>query len=79
VQAARATRPGTSEALVKKPGMVVVGVVLVVIGCVFTLQGLGYLGGSAMKGVTLWAFVGPIVAIVGIVLVVRAARAGPPG
>lgn len=64
-----------SEAAVKKPGMIVLGVVLVIVGCVFTLQGLGYLAGSPMTGVTLWAIVGPIVAIVGIVLIVRA-RAG---
>jgi hypothetical protein len=62
----------------KKSGQIVLGVVLVIIGCVFSLQGLGYLAGSAMTGVTLWAIVGPIVAILGIVLVVRAARAGRP-
>ncbi len=63
----------------KKSVQILVGVVLVIVGCTFTLQGLGYLAGSAMTGVTLWAIVGPIVAILGIVLVVRAARAGRPG
>lgn len=58
----------------KKSGLIVLGGVLVVLGCVFTLQGLGYLAGSAMTGVTLWAVVGPVVAIVGIVLIVRAGR-----
>lgn len=52
---------------------------IVIVGCVFTLQGLGYLAGSAMTGVTLWAIVGPIVAIVGLVLIVRAAQARRPG
>ena len=68
----------SEENVKKKSGQIVLGVVLVVIGCVFTLQGLGYLAGSAMTGVTLWAIVGPIVAVLGIVLVVRAARAGRP-
>jgi len=68
----------SEENVKKKSGQIVLGVVLVIIGCVFTLQGLGYLAGSAMTGVTLWAIVGPIVAVLGIVLVVRAARAGRP-
>ena len=62
----------------KKPGQILLGVVLVIMGCVFTLQGLGYLAGSAMTGVTLWAVVGPVVAIVGVVLIIRAARAAGP-
>ncbi|MEE6274605.1 hypothetical protein V2J56_14750 [Georgenia sp. MJ206] len=62
----------------RRRGLAAVGVVLIVIGCVFTLQGLGYLAGSAMTGVTLWAYIGPIVAIVGTVLIVRAAKAGRP-
>ena len=62
-----------------KSGLIVLGVVLVIIGGVFTLQGLGYLAGSAMTGVTLWAIIGPILAIVGIALIVRAARTGRSG
>lgn len=53
---------------------IAVGAMLVVIGAVFTVQGLGYLAGSLMTGVTLWAVVGPVVALVGLVLVVRAVR-----
>ena len=63
----------------QKPGLVVLGVVLVVAGCVFTLQGLGYLAGSAMTGVTLWAVVGPVLALVGVVLLVRAFALFYPG
>ena len=63
----------------KKSGLIMLGIVLVIIGCVFTLQGLGYLAGSAMTGVALWSVIGPIVAIVGIALVVQAARAGRTG
>ena len=53
---------------------IVVGAVLVVMGLVFTFQGLGYLGGSAMTGVTLWAILGPIIALVGVVLIVLGVR-----
>ncbi len=48
---------------------VVPGVILVLVGLVWTLQGVGVLGGSAMSGSTLWAIIGPIVLIVGVVLI----------
>jgi len=51
------------------------GLLAVVVGAVWTLQGLGYVGGSVMSGVTLWAIVGPIVAVVGLVLIVVGLRA----
>jgi hypothetical protein len=55
----------------------VVGAVLTVAGVVFGLQGLGVIGGSAMSGKTLWAVLGPLIAVVGVVMVVRAVRGGP--
>lgn len=48
---------------------VVLGVVLGAVGLVWTLQGLGVLGGSAMSGSALWAIVGPIVLLVGLALI----------
>jgi hypothetical protein len=53
---------------------IVVGVLLVLTGVLWTLQGLDVVGGSAMSGVTTWAVVGPIVAIVGIVLTTMGVR-----
>jgi hypothetical protein len=50
------------------------GLLAVVVGALWTLQGLGYLGGSVMSGVTAWAIIGPIVAVVGLVLVVFGLR-----
>ena len=53
------------------------GFLLVLMGLLWTLQGLGIVGGSVMTGVTLWVVIGPIVAILGGVLlygVVRARR-----
>ena len=58
----------------KSPLSVVLGVVLVLMGLVWTLQGLGYVGGSPMSGVTFWAVVGPLLALAGVALVVRGAR-----
>ena len=62
-----------------KSALMVLGAVLVLMGAVFALQGLGYLAGSAMTGVTLWAVVGPVLAVVGVVLIIWGARAGRPG
>ena len=52
----------------------VLGGVLVVLGLVWFGQGMGWIGGSGMSGVRLWAVIGPILAVVGIVLVVRGLR-----
>ena len=48
------------------------GVLLVLVGAVWTLQGLGVMGGSAMSGHARWAVLGPGVAIAGVVLLGRA-------
>lgn len=53
------------------------GVVLVAMGILWTLQGLGIVGGSAMSGVTLWAIVGPVVLLAGAWLMVRSRRSHP--
>jgi uncharacterized membrane protein len=46
------------------------GLLALVLGAVWTLQGLNVLGGSVMSGVTIWAIVGPVVAFVGLILVI---------
>jgi hypothetical protein len=63
---------------VKRPGFVIAGVVLVLLGSLWTLQGLGRVGGSVMSGVTFWAVVGPIVALVGLGLLAAGFRGGRP-
>ncbi|QEO14758.1 hypothetical protein FLP10_10315 [Agromyces intestinalis] len=50
--------------------MIVVGVLLMAAGVIWTLQGLNLLPGSAMSGVLLWVVVGPVVEVVGLLLVV---------
>jgi len=51
-----------------------VGLVLVLVGLVWTAQGIGWLEGSPMTGETLWAVVGPVVALAGVALVVLGSR-----
>ena len=66
---------GCETRLMKRsPVLIVVGLLLVAMGLVWMLQGLGVIGGSAMSGQTLWAIVGPVVAVAGVALVVRGAR-----
>ena len=58
----------------KQVRLAVAGVGAALAGIVWTLQGLGYVGGSFMSGVTVWAVIGPVVALAGLVLIVMAAR-----
>ena len=55
------------------PGMWVgrvVGLLLVLIGAVWTLQGFGVVGGSFMTCSTMWLVIGLVTVVVGIALVV---------
>lgn len=52
----------------------VLGGLLVGVGLLWTLQGLGFVGGSVMSGVTLWAVIGPVVAVLGLVLALTGRR-----
>ena len=54
--------------------LAVVGVAAVLAGLIWTLQGLGYVGGSFMSGATVWAVIGPVVALAGLVLIIIASR-----
>ena len=51
-----------------------IGVLLVLVGILWTLQGLDILGGSGMSGVAIWAVIGPFVALIGIVVALGARR-----
>lgn len=55
---------------------VLLGVVLALLGLLWTAQGLGYVTGSFMTGSRLWATIGPIVALVGLWAVVAGVRRG---
>lgn len=46
----------------------IIGILVFLMGGLWTLQGLDVVGGSPMSGVTLWAIVGPIVAVIGLVV-----------
>ena len=52
----------------RRPGSVVLGVVVPLAGLLFTLQGVGIITGSAMSNTTFWSVAGPIIIVVGLVL-----------
>ena len=53
------------------------GFLLMLAGAVFTLQGLGILGGSVMSGVTFWAVAGPVIVLAGVILAALGLRDRP--
>ena len=54
--------------------MSIAGIFLVLMGLLWTGQGLGFIGGSFMSGSTTWAIIGPITAAVGAALVFNSRR-----
>ena len=61
-----------------KPVWVVVGVVVALLGLVWTLQGFDVLHGSSMSGTTTWSIIGPVVLVAGVVLAVVGIRGRRP-
>lgn len=60
--------------------LLVVGVIAVLLGIVWTLQGVNILQGSGMSGHGIFAVIGVIVGIVGLVLIgIGARRTGARG
>ena len=47
---------------------------MILVGIVWTFQGLGYLEGSPMTDQSIWAILGPLVAGLGVALVIVSAR-----
>jgi hypothetical protein len=54
---------------VRRALVVSVGVLGTVAGVILALQGLGYVHGSVMTGTTLWAVLGPLIAVCGLCIV----------
>jgi uncharacterized protein (TIGR03382 family) len=59
--------------------LLIAGALLTIAGTVFALQGFGVLGGSVMSGSHFWAGAGPVIAVVGLVLLALGARRRPAG
>jgi len=57
--------------------LVAAGSLITVAGIVFTLQGVGVIGGSFMSGTSTWAVAGPVIALIGLALIAPALRRRP--
>jgi len=57
--------------------LVGVGSLVAVAGVIFTLQGVGDIGGSVMTGSTFWAVAGPVIALAGLALATTGLRRRP--
>jgi hypothetical protein len=60
--------------LVTRVLLIGAGSLITLAGVVFTLQGVGVIGGSFMSGTTTWAIAGPLIALVGLALVILGLR-----
>ena len=54
--------------------LIILGVLCLLMGCVWILQGINILPGSFMTGQTKWAIYGGLLAVVGIGLLISANR-----
>ncbi|MDI1290749.1 MAG: hypothetical protein PSX37_12460 [bacterium] len=60
---------GTSSAI-----RLVIGIVVIIVGVIWFLQGIGTIGNSSMSGSTFWAIAGVVAVIGGAVLIFRPGR-----
>jgi hypothetical protein len=58
--------------------VVALGVLIALAGLLFALQGFGAVSGSPMSNTTTWSVLGPIIALVGVVIAVSAIRGRKP-
>ena len=57
-----------------RPLPIALGAIMVVVGAIWTFQGLGYLEGSPMTDQSNWAIHGPLLAGLGVALLLVAVR-----
>jgi hypothetical protein len=57
--------------------LIVVGILLLLIGEVWILQGLGVIGGSFMSGSPIWGLIGDLLVLIGAALLIWRPRSQP--
>lgn len=63
-----------------KSGLLIgIGLLATIAGIVFALQGVGVIGGSFMSGTSLWAVLGPLIALAGLALAALGVWLARPG
>jgi len=74
IAAGHGQAPEPEGGIMRRVVLVGAGFLLMLAGVVFTLQGVGVLGGSVMSGMTFWALAGPVIALAGLGLAVIGLR-----
>jgi drug/metabolite transporter superfamily protein YnfA len=54
--------------------LIAAGSLITLGGVIFALQGVGVIGGSFMSSTTTWAVIGPLIALVGLAIIVLGLR-----
>ena len=55
---------------------IIVAIILIALGALWSFQGVGWIGGSFMSGDRTWLVIGIAVAVAGLALLIRALRRG---
>lgn len=61
----------------RNPISIIAGAVIALLGALFFLQGINVITGSGMSGTVLWSVLGPVIFVIGAVLVLRGLRGAP--
>ncbi|NMN97255.1 hypothetical protein [Antrihabitans stalactiti] len=62
----------------RKPILVVLGIVVALFGTLFALQGFGVVSGSPMSNTTTWSILGPVIALAGLAVAAYGWQGGRP-
>jgi hypothetical protein len=62
----------------KRPALVIAGLVVLALGLLFTFQGLGTVKGSPMTNSNFWVGAGPLIAVAGVVMMIQGAARNKP-
>jgi hypothetical protein len=60
----------------KSSRLIATGAVVALFGLLFTLQGVGVIGGSGMSNSTFWSVAGPVIVLVGLLMAGLGLRRG---
>ncbi|GAA0512288.1 hypothetical protein Ade02nite_43920 [Paractinoplanes deccanensis] len=55
--------------------LMALGVLALVVGALWTLQGFDIITDSRMSGVAIWSIIGPVIAVAGLILIIVGERA----
>lgn len=60
----------------RKPVQIIVAIILIALGALWSLQGVGVIGGSFMSGDRTWLVIGVVLLAAGLVLIAQTLRRG---